>query len=122
VLLDSCFNPWFFFLLAGHGHIVGAGSSVLAASIKVDMKRPVRSIDDHLRSQNFCPRVRKIRSVLDTHQDIIGHDVSVRSLILPNHNEHGAFEGNGKEDVTSKVWILPSPFLFKEVTIAKNLC
>ena len=44
VLLDSCFlslqkfNPWVFFLLAGHGHIVGAGFSVLAVSIEVDIK------------------------------------------------------------------------------------
>jgi len=92
-----------FFLLAGCGHIVGAGSSVFAAFIEVDMKRPVRSIGDHLRSQNFCPKAKKIRVVLDTHQDIIGHDASVRSRILLDHNEHGTFEGHGKEDITSKV-------------------
>jgi len=54
-------------------------------------------------SQNFCPRVRKIREFLDTHQGIIEHDALVRSRILPDHNEHGAFEGHGKENVTSKV-------------------
>ena len=66
-------------------------------------ERPVRSIGDHLRSQNYCPRARKIRAVLDTHQDIIGNDVPVNSRILPEHNEHGVSEGHGKEDVTSKV-------------------
>ena len=45
---------------------------------------------------------------LDTHQNIIGHDASVRSRILPDHNEHDAFEGHGKENVTSKV--SDSPF------------
>ena len=72
VFLDSCFlslqkfNPRVFFP-AGCGHIVGAGSNVFAAFIEVDIKRSVRSIGDHLRSQNFCPKVRKIRVVLDTH-------------------------------------------------------
>ena len=80
-----------FFLLAGRGHIVSAGSSILAASIEVDMKQPVRSIGDHLRSENFCPRARKIRTVFGTHQDIIGQDVPVRFWILLDHNEHGAF-------------------------------
>jgi len=32
---------------------------------------------------------------------------------------HGAFEGNGKEDVTSKVSD-PSAILFKEMTAMKN--
>ena len=41
--------------------------------------------------------------ILDTHQEIIGHDAPVRSRILSDHNEHGAFEGHKKEDVTSKV-------------------
>ena len=76
--------------------------------IKVDMKRSVCLIGDHLRSQNFYPRARKICTVLDIHQDIIEHDAPVRSRILPNHNEHGAFEGHGKENVTSKV--SDSPF------------
>jgi len=67
------------------------------------MKRPVCSIGDHLRSRNFCPKARKIHAVLETHQDIIGHDALVMSQILSVHNEHGAFEGHGKEDVTSKV-------------------
>jgi len=92
-----------FFLLAGRSHIIGASSSVFAASIKVDMKLPIRSIGDHLRSQNFCPRAWKIRAILDTHQDIIRLDALVRPWILPDHNEHGVFEGHGKEDVTSKV-------------------
>jgi len=75
-----------------------------------------------LRSQNFCPRAKKIRAVLDTHQDIIGHDALLRSQILPDHNEHGAFKGHVKEDVTSKVSDPPSPILFKEVTATKNSC
>ena len=56
VLLNSCFlslqkfYPLGFFPLAGHGHIVGAGSSAFAASMVIDMKRLVRSIGDHLRS------------------------------------------------------------------------
>jgi len=67
------------------------------------MKRLIRSIADRLRSQNFCPRVRKIRVILNTHQDIIGHNALIRSRILPDHNEHGTFEGHRKVDVTSKV-------------------
>ena len=98
----------FFLILVGLGHIDGAGSSVFAASTEVDMKRAVRSIGDQLRSQNFCPRARKIRAILDTPQDIIGHDTLVWSRILPDYNEHSAFEGHGKEDVTSKV--LDPPF------------
>ena len=46
--------------------------------------------------------------VVDTYQDLIGHDAPVMSRILPDHNEHGTFEGHGKEDVTSKV--LDPPF------------
>ena len=109
VFLNSCFlslqkfNPRVFFLLAGCGHIVGADFSVFAAFIKVDMKRPVRSIGDHLRSQNFYPKARKIRVILDTHQNVIGHDAPVRFRILPDHNEYGAFEGHEKENFTSKV-------------------
>jgi len=38
-----------------------------------------------------------------------------------DHNEHDAFEGHGKGDVTSKVSDLPSLILFKEVTKTKNL-
>jgi len=41
--------------------------------------------------------------VIDTHQDLIGYDAPVMSQILLDHNEHGAFEGHGKEDVTSKI-------------------
>jgi len=63
-----------------------------------------------------------IRAVVDTHQDIIGHDVPVISRILPVHDEHDAFEGHGKEDITSKVSDPPSPILFKEVTVTKNSC
>jgi len=83
------------------------------------MKRPVRSISDHLRSQNFYLKVRKIRAVLDTQQDIIGHDAPVRSQILPDHNEHGAFEDHRKEDITSKV---SDPPFTKEVTTTNNPC
>ena len=64
------------------------------------MERPVCSIGDHLRSQNFYP---KIRAILDTYQDIIGHDAPVRSRMLLDYNEHGAFEGYVKKNVTSKV-------------------
>ena len=46
--------------------------------------------------------------VLYTYLDIIGYVAPVRSRILPDHNEHGAFEGHGTEDVISKV--LNSPF------------
>ena len=56
-----------------------------------------------MESQSFCLRARKIRAVVDTHQDLIGHDAPVMSRILPDHNEHSAFKGQGKEDVTSKV-------------------
>jgi len=92
-----------FFLLTGLAHIDGTGSSVFAVSIKVDMKQLIRSIGDHLRSQNFYPRARKIRTILDTHQDVIGHDASVRSRVLPDYNEHDTFESQGIEDTTSKV-------------------
>ena len=44
------------------------------------------------------------------------------SRILPDHDEHGAFEGHEKKDVTSKVSDLPSPILFKEVITMKNSC
>jgi len=97
------FNPQVFLLLAAPGHIVGASSSIFAASIEGDIKQPARSIGDHLRSQNFCPRARKIRTVLDTHKDIIGFDAPVKSRILPDHNEYDPFKGHEKEDVTNKV-------------------
>jgi len=71
--------------------------------LEVDMKWPVHSIGYHLRSQNFYPRARKVRAILDTHQDIIGYDAPVRSQILSDYNKHGTFEGHGKENVTSKV-------------------
>ena len=67
------------------------------------MKGPAYSISDHLRIQNFYPRMKKISAVLDTHQDTIGHDAPVMSRILPDHDEHSAFEGHGKENVTNKV-------------------
>jgi len=73
------FNPRIFFLLAGLSHTDGASSSVFAAFIGGDMKRPACLIGDHLGSQNFCPRAKKIRAFLDTHQDIIGHDAPVMS-------------------------------------------
>ena len=109
VLLNSCFlslqkfNPRVFLFHAGLGLIDGASSSDFAASIGGDMKRPACLIGEHLKSQNFCPRARKIHAVVDTHQDIIGHDVPVMSRILPDHNEYGAFESHGKEDITSKI-------------------
>jgi len=91
------------FFLAGLGHIEGAGSSVFAASIGGYLEQPACSIGEHLGSQSFCLRARKIRVVLDTPQDIIGHDAPVMSQILPDRNKHGACEGQRKEDVTSKV-------------------
>ena len=92
-----------FLFLAGFGHIDGAGSNVFAVSIGGYLKWPACSISEHLRSHNFCLRARKIHAVLNTHQDIIGHDALVMSRILLDHNEHGAFKGHEKEDVTSKV-------------------
>ena len=86
------------------------------------MKQLACSIGDHLRSQDFCPRARKIHAVLHTHQDIIGHDALIRSRTLPDHNEHSIFEGHGKEIITGKVSDLPSPILFKEVKETKNPC
>ena len=68
-----------------------------------NLDQPACSFGYHSRSQNFCLRARKIRAVVDTHQDIIGHDAPVMSRILPDHDVHDAFEGHGKEDVTSKV-------------------
>ena len=97
------FEPLFFLFLAGLGHIEGAGSSVFATSIGGYLERPACSIGEHSGSQNFCPRVRKIRMVLDTHQDIIGHNAPVMSQILPDRNKYGTFEGHRKKDVTSKV-------------------
>ena len=41
--------------------------------------------------------------ILDTHQDIIGHDAPVKSQILPDYDEHDALEGHKKENVTSKI-------------------
>jgi len=84
------------------------------------MKRLACSIGDHLRSQNFCSRTRKICTVVDTHQDIIGHDALVMSRIFPDHDEHGTFEGHEYEDVTVRSRIFPSPILFKEVTAMKS--
>ena len=55
-----------------------------------------------LEESELLSKGRKIRTVLDTYQDIIGHNTPVRSQVL-DYNEHGAFEGHGKEDVTSKV-------------------
>ena len=111
-----------FFLLPGLGLIDRAGYSVFAASIEVDMKQPVYSIGDHLRSQSFCPRARKIRVILDTHQDVIGHDAPVRPWILPDYNEHGTFEGHGKEDATSKVSDPPFTNLVERSDSTKNPC
>ena len=86
------------------------------------MKWPVCSIGDHLIIQNFCPRVRKICAILDTHQDIIGHDPPVRSRILPNYNEHGAFGGHEKENVINKVSDPPFTNLVQKVIATKNPC
>ena len=61
------------------------------------------SIGEHSGCQSFYLKARKIRAVVDTHQDLIGHDAPVMPRILPDHNEHGAFEGYRKEDVSSKI-------------------
>jgi len=95
---------------------------LVPASIGGYLEWPACSIGEHLRSQNFYLWARKIHAVLDTHQDSIGYDAPVMSRILPDHNEHGAFEGHGKEDVTSKVSDPPSQIFFKEVTAKKNPC
>ena len=61
--------------------------------------------------------------VIDTHQDLIGHDAPVMSRILPAHSEYSAFEGHEKEDVSPvRSRIPPSPILLKEVTAAKDPC
>ena len=91
------------FFLAGLGHIDVVGSSVFAASIGEYLDQPAYLIGEHLGSQSLCLRARKIRAVVNVHQDLIGHDTPLMSRILPNHNEHSAFEGQGREDVTSKV-------------------
>ena len=46
--------------------------------------------------------------VTGTRQGLIGHDALVMPRVLYGHSGHGAFEGHGKEDVTSKV--LDPPF------------
>jgi len=111
-----------FFLLVGLGHIDGTSSSVFAVSIEVEMKLLVRSIGDHLRSQNFYPRARKICANLDAHQDIIGHNAPVRSQILPEYHEYDTFEGHGKDDVTSKVSNPPFTNLGQRCDATKNPC
>ena len=60
--------------------------------------------------------------ILDTHQEIIGHNAPVRSRILPDYNEHGTFEGHGKEDVTSKVSDPPFTNLVQRSDSDENLC
>ena len=56
-----------------------------------------------LEESELLSRARKIRAILYIHQDIIGYDAPVRSQILPDHNEHGAFEIYEKEDIISEV-------------------
>jgi len=72
-----------FLFLTGLDYIDGAGSRVFVASIGGYLERLACSSGEHLRSYNFCPRTRMSRAVLDTHQDIIGHDAPVISRILP---------------------------------------
>jgi len=109
-----------FFFLVGCGLIVGVGSSVFAAFIEVDMKWPVRSIGDHLRSQNFYPKARKIRVVLNTHQDIIRHDALVRSRSSLITMSMAHLKVTGKRTSPVRSQILPSQILFKEVTTTKK--
>ena len=86
------------------------------------MERPTCLIGEHSGSQSFCLRARKIREVVDTHQDLIGHDAPVMSRILPGHNEHGAFKGHGKEDVTSKLLDPPFTNLVQRSDIDEEPC
>ena len=72
-----------FLFLAGLGHIDGAGSSAFARFMGEYLDRPGCSIAEHSGSQDSCPRARKVRMVVDTHQDITGHDAPVMSWILP---------------------------------------
>ena len=60
--------------------------------------------------------------VLDTPQDIIGYDAPVMSQILPDRNEHDAFEVTGKRTSPVRSRILLSPILFKAVAAMKNPC
>ena len=96
------FKPYLFFF-ESPGYIGGTGSSVFAGFMGEYLDWLACSIGEHSGSQSFCLRARKIRAVADTHQGFIGHDAPVISRILPGHSEYGAFEGHGKEDVTSKV-------------------
>ena len=41
--------------------------------------------------------------ITDTRQCLVGHDAPVMPRVLHGHSGYGAFEGHGKEDVTSKV-------------------
>ena len=41
--------------------------------------------------------------VTGTRQGLIGRNAPVMPRVLHGHNGYGAFEGHGKEDVTSKV-------------------
>ena len=93
---------WFLFL-AGSGHINSAGSSVFVGFIGEYLDQLAYLIGEHSGSQSFCLRVRRIGTVVDTRQGLIGHEAPVMSQILHGHSGYGAFEGHGKEDVTSKV-------------------
>jgi len=79
-------------------------------------------VGEHLGSQSFCLRARKINVVFDSPQDIIGHDAPVMSQILPDLNEHGACEVTKKRISPVRSRILPSPILFKAVIAMKNPC
>ena len=41
--------------------------------------------------------------VTGTRQGLIGRDAPVMPRVLHGHSGYGAFEGHGKEDITSKV-------------------
>ena len=86
-----------FLFLAGSDHI----DSVLARFMGEYLDQPAYSIGEHLGSQSFCPRARRLPAVANTHQGLIAHDAPVMPRVFHCHSGYGAFKGHGKEDVTS---------------------
>ena len=64
--------------------------------------------------------------VNDIRQGLIEHDAPAMPRVCHGHSGHGGgygpLAGHGKEDVTCKVSILPSPILLPEVISRKNPC
>ena len=92
-----------FLLFAGSGHIDSACSSVFAGFMGEYLDRLACSIGEHSGSQSFCLKARRIRTVADTHQGLIGHDAPAMPRVRHSHSGYGGFEGHRKKDVTSKV-------------------